>query len=89
MWMNLYAVSAVIVAVVTWLVSPRFQSSDPPSDAVRGFWSVVAGALWPAIVVGSVQLVAVRYVVQRLRSEPVKATEMPPPALLQDACSRS
>ena len=89
MWMNLYAVSAVIGAVVTWLVSPHFQSSDPPSDAARGFWSVVAGVLWPVIVVGVVQLVAVRYVVQRLRSEPVEVTELPPPAVLQDACSRS
>lgn len=89
MWTNLYLLSAVTIAAVTWLVSPRFQSSDPPSEFSRGFWSVVAGLLWPAIVVGALQLMAFRYVVQRLRSEPVESAELAPPAELQDACSHS
>ncbi|KDE99625.1 hypothetical protein Y900_011910 [Mycolicibacterium aromaticivorans JS19b1 = JCM 16368] len=89
MWTNLYVMSAVIIAAATWLVSPRFQSSDPPSEVSRGFWSVVAGVLWPVVVVGALQLAAFRYVVQRLRSEPVEAAELPPPAELQDACSHS
>ncbi len=47
MGFDVYLVSAVIAAVVAWLVSPRFQSYDPPSDIARGFWSAVAGALCP------------------------------------------
>jgi hypothetical protein len=65
MWMDLYLVSAVVVAVAAWLVSPHFQSYDPPGDISRAFWSVAAGALWPLILVGAAQVLTVRYVARR------------------------
>ncbi len=89
MGFDVYLVSAVIAAVVAWLVSPRFQSYDPPSDIARGFWSAVAGALWPLIVVGAVQLIAVRYIARRLRPAPVEAVDLASLVALPDAGVRS
>jgi hypothetical protein len=68
MWFDLYLVSAIIAAVAAWLVSPYFQSHDAPGDLARGLWSVVAGGLWPLIVIGAAQIIAVRYVARRLDS---------------------
>ncbi|BBX05453.1 hypothetical protein [Mycolicibacterium aichiense] len=76
MWFDLYLVSAVVAAVGAWLISPRFQSYDPPGDVVRGICSAVAGALWPVIVVGAAQILAVRYIVRRLRSPRVDAVDV-------------
>jgi hypothetical protein len=66
MWIDLYILAAVVVAVTAWLVAPRFQSYDAPGDLARGFWSAAAGALWPLILVGAAQVYAVRYVARRL-----------------------
>ncbi|APE17780.1 hypothetical protein [Mycolicibacterium pallens] len=89
MGFDVYLVSAVIAAVVAWLVSPRFQSYDPPSDIARGFWSAVAGALWPLIVVGAIQIIAVRYIARRLRPAPVEAVGLASLVALPDAGVRS
>jgi hypothetical protein len=67
MWLGLYLVAAIVVAVTAWLVSYHVQSDDPPGDISRAFWSAVAGALWPATLVGAAQLLALRYFVRRLR----------------------
>ena len=89
MGFDVYLVSAVIAAAVAWLVSPRFQSYDPPSDIARGVWSAVAGALWPLIVVGAVQIIAVRYIARHLRPAPVEAVDLAPLVALPDAGVRS
>lgn len=89
MWFELYVVAAVVVGVAAWLVSPQFQSYDPPGDLTRAFWSAVAGALWPLIVVGAAQLFAVRYVARRLRPALSETLESPPPIELCDASLRS
>jgi hypothetical protein len=66
MWMDLYVVIALLFAVAIWLISPHFQSSDAPGDLARGFFSAAAGALWPLVLVGTAQVLAVRYVARRL-----------------------
>ncbi|WP_328362275.1 hypothetical protein OG976_11950 [Mycobacterium sp. NBC_00419] len=80
MWIALYLVAAILVAAIAWHVSYHFQSLDAPSDAVRAAAALVAGALWPVIVVGVVQLQALRYLVRRLRATRVRVTEPPVPA---------
>ena len=89
MWLDLYLVSAIIVAACAWLVSPHFQSADPPGDVARGFWSVIAGALWPLIAVGAAQFIAVRYIARRLRTARVEPVELAPLAALPGAGLRS
>lgn len=75
MWIELYLVAAAIAATAAWLLSPRFQSYDPPSDVARGFWSVTAGVLWPLIAVGAAQLLAIRYIARRVPSTGVQGLE--------------
>ncbi|WP_431234164.1 hypothetical protein ACQ856_05950 [Mycolicibacterium psychrotolerans] len=72
MWFDLYLLSAIVAAVGAWLISPHFQSYDPPGDVARGLCSAVAGLLWPVIVVGAVQIIAVRYFARRIRAAHVK-----------------
>jgi hypothetical protein len=85
MWIDLYVVVAVIAAVAAWLVSPHFESYDPPSDIARGFWSAAAGALWPLIVFGAVQILAVRYVARRLGPTPAEEPDRAPMLALREA----
>jgi|EndMetStandDraft_8_1072994.scaffolds.fasta_scaffold223877_2 hypothetical protein len=85
MWIDLYVVVALIAAVAAWLVSPHFESYDPPSDIARGFWSAAAGALWPLIVFGAVQILAVRYVVRHLGPTPTEQPDRVPQLKLSEA----
>ena len=80
MWIALYLVVAIVVAAVTWHVSHRFQSLDAPSEAVRAAAALVAGALWPVVVLGVVQLQALRYVARKLRTRRVEPAEPTIPA---------
>lgn len=89
MWFELYVVAAAVVGVAAWLVSPQFHSDDPPDDLTRAGFSVVAGALWPLIVVGIAQLFAVRYVARRLRPALFEPLEPPPSIELCDVSLRS
>ena len=85
MWFDLYLLSAIIAAVAAWLVSPHFQSYDPPGDVVRGFCAVVAGALWPVILVGVAQVFVVRSIARRVRSARVETVELPPLVVAPEA----
>ncbi|MGY4708038.1 hypothetical protein ACXDF8_00450 [Mycolicibacterium sp. CBM1] len=67
MWIDLYVAAAIVVAGAAWLVSRQYLSYDPPSDVVRAFAAVLAGALWPLVIVGLGQVLAVRYIARRLR----------------------
>jgi hypothetical protein len=89
MWIDLYVVAALLVAVATWLVSPYFQSIDPPGDIARGFWSAAAGALWPLVLVGVAQVYAVRYVARRLSPTYSADLHLAPPAALHGVGLRS
>ena len=84
MWIDLYLVTAGIVAFGSWLVTDHLQSIDPPSDIVRGFWALLAGAMWPVVLTGVAQLFAVRYVAQRLRPAPAVYAGPPRPVAVQD-----
>ncbi|GAY14033.1 hypothetical protein [Mycobacterium sp. shizuoka-1] len=74
MWIDLYLVAAVVIAVSAWLVSPRFQSIDPPGDVARMFWSAVAGALWPLVLIGVAQVYAIGHLLRKLR--PARSVEL-------------
>ncbi|WP_319429290.1 hypothetical protein [Mycobacterium sp. RTGN5] len=88
MWMDMYVVAALLVAVAVWLVSPHFQSYDPPGDIARGFLSAAAGALWPFVVIGAAQIFAVRYVARRLRPTHSADMHLAPRAALHDVSLR-
>jgi hypothetical protein len=89
MWVDVYVVTAIIVAVAVWLLSPHLQSYDPPGDVTRGIWSAVAGALWPLVLVGTAQIYAVRYIARRLRPTVSDELDLAPAVALHEAGLRS
>lgn len=80
MWITLYLTTAVVVAFMTWHMSHHLQSFERPTDAARGAWSIVAGAIWPVILVGVVQMLAIHLITRRLGHAPV-VPELPAPVL--------
>jgi hypothetical protein len=88
MWMDLYLVVALLVAVATWLISPHFASSDAPGDVARGFFSAAAGALWPVVLVGTAQVLAVRYIARRLSPTYSADLNLPPSTALRGVSLR-
>ena len=56
MWITAYLITAVVVAFLTWHMSHHIQSFERPTDTARGYWSIVAGAIWPVILLGLVQV---------------------------------
>jgi hypothetical protein len=53
-----YAAGVVVAAAGGWLAAQRRGDRDRPPARVL-LWSVVAGVLWPVIVVGMVQMLGV------------------------------
>lgn len=89
MWIDLYALIAVVIAIAAWLISQRFLSYDPPGDITRGFWSIIAGALWPLVIVGVAQALLIRYVARRLRGAATAELDLSPLLAAQDVSLRS
>jgi hypothetical protein len=89
MWIDLYVVAAVLVAVACWLGSPRCQSYDPPSEIERGFWSAAAGALWPLVLVGAAQIYAVHCIMRRVRPTRSEEPELTPLAAVREMSLQS
>ncbi|MCI4674293.1 hypothetical protein [Candidatus Mycolicibacterium alkanivorans] len=80
MWITLYLITAVVVAFLTWHMSHHLQSFDGPTDEARAFWSIVAGAIWPIVLVGVAQMLVVHLITARLRRAPAAPVEPVPMA---------
>jgi hypothetical protein len=65
----------------------HLQSVDGPTDAGHGFWAIVAGAIWPIVLVGVGQMLAIHLITGRLRHTPT-ARALPVPALASDVAAR-
>jgi hypothetical protein len=89
MWITLYVAPAVVLAAAAWLMSQRVQSCEPVSDVARGFWAIVAGALWPVVLLGVAQLLAVRFVARRMARARADHLVFLPSVLVQDVVVRS
>jgi hypothetical protein len=87
MGMTLYLIAALVVAFLTWHMSHHLQSFDGPTDATRGFWAIVARAIWPVILLGVVQMLAIHLITRRLRHNPT-ARALPVPVLASDVAAR-
>ena len=64
-----YALVAVLFATGTIVATHHLRVGQPPSAAVEVAAALTAGALWPVMAVGLVQLWAVRCVVARPGAE--------------------
>jgi hypothetical protein len=71
-WGLAYLAVALLFGVAALVVADHLRSGEAPSAAVRGTAAVVAGALWPVMVVGLTQLLILRTVTDRLRMRPTR-----------------
>ena len=70
MWITAYLTTAVVIAFLTWHMSHYLQSIDTPTDAARSCWAIVAGAIWPVILLGIAQMLAIHLIARHLRHAP-------------------
>jgi hypothetical protein len=86
-WIAAYLTTAVVVAFLTWHMSHHFQSFERPTDAARALWAVMAGAVWPVILLGAAQMLVIHLITLRLRRAPA-AHAVPVPVLASDVAAR-
>jgi hypothetical protein len=56
-WVWIYVAASAVTAVITFVASRRFGDRSQPAPAMDAvFVSVLAGALWPLILLGAVEL---------------------------------
>ena len=87
MWITAYLITAVVAAFLTWHMSHHIQSFERPTDTARGTWSIVAGAIWPVIVLGLMQMLAIHLITRHMRYAPA-AQALPAPVLASDLAGR-
>jgi hypothetical protein len=72
--MNGYALCAAIVAIAMLVIADRFRSARVGGTDIAV--AVFAGALWPLLLVGGLQVLAYMYVV-RIRARSVRRSTLP------------
>ncbi len=55
-WCAVYVGVAIVVAIAAFVIANFFRSDDVVAPDHPGTLSVVAGALWPVIVIGMTEL---------------------------------
>ena len=75
MWPSLYAAVAVLAAITVFLLAEWFRMPGEPAPDNPGRYAVVAGLLWPVVVLAIAQCGVVAMVAARLRrsGRPVRA----------------
>ena len=75
MSMSLYAAVAVVAAIAVFLLAEWLRIPGVPAPGNPGRYAVVAGLLWPVLVLGIAQWALVAMVATRLRpsARPVHA----------------
>lgn len=64
-WQVAYGVVALLFAIATIGAGHHWRAGEPPSVAVQATGAVAAGALWPVMIIGLMQLWLIRHVVTR------------------------
>ena len=84
MLLNVYLWGALVTAVGALMASYQFAGVEAERPLGRAAVAVVAGALWPVLVVGAAQFVAIAALVRvmRKRAEPAPFNE--PPVLREE-----
>ena len=81
-WHVVYLCAALLFSAATLVAGSRLLAGDPPAVSTRCTVSLTAGALWPLIVAGLMQLWVIDQLVRRMRRVPEAApaaeSERPP-----------
>ena len=73
MWISLYAAVAVVVAVAAPMLAERLRTPGVPAPNNPSLYAVLAGLLWPVLLVGVAQWAAIAAVARRMRRAPAPA----------------
>jgi len=66
-WIAFYAALAMVTATAVFLLADRLREPGVPTPHRPGRWAMVAGLLWPVLVVGLAQCGLIVIVRKRLR----------------------
>lgn len=66
-WQAIYLCAALLAAAVTIVVGDHLRDGEPPAASTRCGVALTAGALWPVMLVGLLQLLVVDRTVGRAR----------------------
>lgn len=75
-WQVAYAVVALLFAMAAVVAAHQMRDGESPSSAAEATAALTAGALWPVMIIGLLQLGAIHCVVSRLRTGPARAPEV-------------
>lgn len=67
-WITLYAVTALIVAVAAFLLAEWIREPGTPAPDHPGAIALVAGALFPVVIVGALQWAIIAAAHARMRN---------------------
>ena len=70
--MTVYLCGWLITTIGTLAAADRLSSGDSPPMRVRAGVGVVAGALWPVVIMGLVQLAAITLIARPWRTAAVR-----------------
>ena len=73
MWIGVYAAVAIVVAIAAFLLAERLRTPGVPAPDNPGRYAVLAGLLWPVVLVGVAQWALIAAVAERLRRAPAPA----------------
>ena len=67
MWISLYAAVAAVVAIAAFMLAERLRSPGVPAPDNQSLYAVLAGFLWPVVLVGVAQWAVIAAVAGRMR----------------------
>jgi len=79
MWAAVYLSGVAVVALGAWVFSDAVRTGEPISVVAQALWAVVAGILWPVVLLGLAQLLVLRVVVKRLKPASSERSDQLPP----------
>jgi predicted anti-sigma-YlaC factor YlaD len=72
MWLTVYLCGWLFATICALAVAERVSGSERPSAHVSLGVGVVAGALWPVVIAGLVQMAAIALIARSCRAVPVR-----------------
>ena len=76
MWLNVYLCGLLIATIAALAAAEQVSGVDRPSARVSLGVGVVAGALWPVVIAGLVQVASIVLIARRWRAAPVRRSDL-------------
>jgi len=76
MWLNVYLCGLLITTIAALAAAEQVSGFDRPSARVSLGVGVVAGALWPVVIAGLVEVASIGLIARRWRAAPVRRSDL-------------